>query len=107
MSNALICDTCTQVFPEGAEGSVSGNGTFTRTVDGVRKELNRRQDQCPNCADAQNQRWNGARTLEAPKPKTVPPFMADDFDDDDPTPGSEEAEAYNRMVGRPGVRTVK
>jgi len=72
MSNALICDTCTQVFPEGAEGSVSGNGTFTRTVDGVRKELNKRQDQCPTCADTQNQRWNGARTLEAPKMPDVP-----------------------------------
>jgi hypothetical protein len=71
MSNALICDTCTQVFPEGAEGSVSGNGTFTRTVDGVRKELQRRQDQCPQCAGEQEQRWNGARTLEPPK--TVPP----------------------------------
>jgi len=66
MSNALICDTCVQVFPEGADGSVSGNGTFTRTVDGVRKELNKRQDQCSECADAQNQRWNGVRTLEAP-----------------------------------------
>lgn len=66
MSNAIICDTCTQVFPEGAEGSVSGNGTFTRTVDGVRKELNRRQDQCPECAEQQTQRWNGARTLEPP-----------------------------------------
>ena len=66
MSNALICDTCTMVFPEGAEGSVSGNGTFTRTIDGVRKELNKRQDQCPTCAETQNQRWNGTRTLEAP-----------------------------------------
>jgi len=101
MSNALICDTCTQVFPEGAEGSVSGNGTFTRTVDGVRKELNKRQDQCPTCADAQTQRWNGARTLEAPKSKTVPPsIMADDFDDDDATP--EQEEAYKRKVGHLG-----
>jgi len=65
MSNALICDTCTAVFPEGAEGSVSGNGTFTRTIDGVRKELNKRQDQCPACAETQSQRWNGTRTLEA------------------------------------------
>ena len=66
MSNALICDTCTAVFPEGAEGSVSGNGTFTRTIEGVRKELNKRQDQCPACAETQSQHWNGTRTLEAP-----------------------------------------
>lgn len=58
MSNALFCDTCTQVFPEGAEGSVSGTGTFTRVVDGIRKEVPRRQDQCPDCASAQQNGWN-------------------------------------------------
>lgn len=66
MSNALFCDSCGNIFPEDAEGSVSGNGTFTRTVDGVRKQLQRRTDQCPECAQAQAQRWNGARTLETP-----------------------------------------
>lgn len=60
MSNALYCDQCGQIFPEGAEGSVSGSGTFTRVIDGVRKEVPRRQDQCPECSLAQ-QEWKPDR----------------------------------------------
>lgn len=56
MSNALICDTCGETFPEGQENSMSGNGTFTRTVDGVRKEMQRRQDQCAPCVTTQDSR---------------------------------------------------
>lgn len=71
MSNALMCDPCGQIFPEGAEGSVSGNGTFTRTVDGIRKEMQRRTDTCPECAAAQDTQWKGARALAAGPARTV------------------------------------
>lgn len=98
MSNALICDTCVQVFPEGQEGSVSGNGTFTRTVDGVRKELQRRTDQCAPCASDQEQRWNGARTLEAAK--RAAPAILDNFPND--AYDENEMEAYKRQSGAPG-----
>lgn len=94
MSNALFCDSCGNIFPEDAEGSVSGNGTFTRTVDGVRKQLQRRTDQCPECAQAQAQRWNGARTLEQ---ANVQAEIAERVR----TEYAEE-EAYKRASGAPG-----
>jgi len=53
MANALICDTCTSVFPEDAEGSVSGMGTMSRFVNGQRRQEQRRMDTCPECVAGQ------------------------------------------------------
>lgn len=54
MAIALICDVCTNLFPEGQEGSISGMGTMSRIVDGRQQQQQSRMDTCAQCVDARN-----------------------------------------------------
>lgn len=92
MSNALFCDSCGMTFPENTEGSVTGNGTFTRVVDGVRKEVLRRQDQCPDCAASQQQ-WTSRPAVRPQIQREINARVQDEY---------AEEEAYKRASGAPG-----
>lgn len=54
MAIALICDVCTNLFPEGQEGSISGMGTMSRIVEGRQQQQQSRMDTCAECVDARN-----------------------------------------------------
>jgi hypothetical protein len=49
MSNAKYCDVCTNIFPEGQEGSESGIGTFSKMVDGRAQTIQQSRDTCAEC----------------------------------------------------------
>lgn len=54
MSNAKICDQCSNLFPEGTEGSESGIGTINKIVDGRNVTLQQVRDWCPPCVELRN-----------------------------------------------------
>lgn len=54
MSNAKICDQCSNLFPEGTEGSESGIGTINKIENGRNVTLQQVRDWCPECVNLRN-----------------------------------------------------
>lgn len=52
MSAVRMCDKCSRVFSENAEGWSSMTGTTWRTVDGRRQQAHQTIDLCPACVSA-------------------------------------------------------
>ena len=64
MSNAKICDSCGNLFPEGAEDSAVGQVAVVRKgPDGVRRSQNVVQDTCPGCVRKAEKRNYGRAQL--------------------------------------------
>jgi hypothetical protein len=49
VSNAKLCDACGRTFAEGEEGSESGVGAITRTIDGRTVTEQKVRDFCNEC----------------------------------------------------------
>lgn len=65
MSNAKICDACSDIFPEGQEGSISGIGTFTKVVDGVSRQVQQSNDTCAPCVECRPTNTGARLSLNA------------------------------------------